>query len=268
MGMTIFEQSGIFDPTRYGLGIGSVLHVIVVGGGESGGSSSSVDSGSNPGSNSSFGTFITALGGRYNGNTCMGYGGFGEQNSSGNSFGGGGGGGYLPGVPIYGGNGGSGSPYDSLPAGLGGAGGGITALRDIRLSTSSSNVTTGTMPLVTGTVSSYANLRVASIGTHTKDRYYDMSGLREINTTSGTGACGNGYGAGGGGWGYKWSTTADSAGKGGNSGELKIGEIVLANANTIPVTVGLGGSKHEYYNQSTIKAIGLSGSNGVVIVCW
>lgn len=60
MGMALFESSGTFKPSDYGLSPGDLIHVIAVGGG--GGGSYGSNAGS-AGSASSFGNILTAAGG-------------------------------------------------------------------------------------------------------------------------------------------------------------------------------------------------------------
>ena len=65
MGMTLFESSGTFSPSDYGLSVGDVIHITAVGGGGGGagcGIETSLTNG-NDGSASSFGSVITAPGG-------------------------------------------------------------------------------------------------------------------------------------------------------------------------------------------------------------
>lgn len=65
MGMTLFESSGTFSPSDYGLSVGDVIHIIAVGGGGGGAGCvtlKALTAGSN-GSASSFGNVLTAPGG-------------------------------------------------------------------------------------------------------------------------------------------------------------------------------------------------------------
>ena len=70
MGFLLFNRSGTFKPTDYGLNPGDVVHVIVVGGGGGGTASSYSQAYGGNGGASSFGSYLTALGGygaRYGG---------------------------------------------------------------------------------------------------------------------------------------------------------------------------------------------------------
>lgn len=97
MGMKIFESSGTFSPSDYGLIAGDVVDVICVGGGGSGGTNATNGGASVDGSASSFGAITSANG------IVMGKG---EVPTESWTVGCGAGG-YLPGVPFYGGNGGN-----------------------------------------------------------------------------------------------------------------------------------------------------------------
>lgn len=109
MGMKIYESSGSFTPTDFGLKSGDTLDIICVGGGSSGVTyTSTVDSPSVAGTASSFGSAVSSSTG-----VVMAKGGIADGLVSG-----GGGGGYLPGICGYGGNGGSGEG-DTL-CGMGG----------------------------------------------------------------------------------------------------------------------------------------------------
>lgn len=100
MGMKIFESSGTFSPSSYGLSAGDVVDVICVGGGSSGvtatgtGTSASVSGGT-----SSFGSTVSSA----NGITMA------KGGAASGAICGGGAGGYMPGISGYGGNGGTGS---------------------------------------------------------------------------------------------------------------------------------------------------------------
>lgn len=108
MGMAIFETSGSFNPSNYGLIAGDVLDVICIGGGSSGAYS--------------VGAQMAGGTGQYSPSVAGGASSIGGMSSdSGLVMGkgeipdgsvvyemGGGAGGYMPGVPFYGGNGGTG----------------------------------------------------------------------------------------------------------------------------------------------------------------
>lgn len=60
----MFTSSGIFNPADHGLKIGDMLNLICVAGGASGcGYNGTTAYAGNPGGNSSFGNFLSALGG-------------------------------------------------------------------------------------------------------------------------------------------------------------------------------------------------------------
>lgn len=63
MGFALFDQSGVFNPLDYGLSVGDRLEVMVVGGGGGGGATQSAQPQGGNGGPSSFGSYITALGG-------------------------------------------------------------------------------------------------------------------------------------------------------------------------------------------------------------
>ena len=264
MGFVIFENSGTFNPSSYGLSVGDSINIICVGGGEPGNSVSLFANSSSAcvssisygtGGASSFGSYLTAQGGSTSLKSGMGTGGSGSCGQ-----GGGGAGGWLPGVQIFGGNGGCAAAsttapttlpdyYGHNPSGLGGIGG-INYVNGI------------TIP------NPYANLRRYSGG----------------NKGSGgsMGAGGNGYGAGGGGAAILTSHRVDGStyfyyadGMGGNSGELKIATVILSDTNGIPVSVGSGGlSSHPTtppnYDYSTLSGYyeGGKGAAGCVAIFW
>lgn len=259
MGMVIFEESGTFNPSDWGLEAGNMLQVICVGGG-AGGSASDIGNGGdlgNPGEASSFGSYITAQGANtdISAPNGMGRGGssaFYEYGSSNRYYllPGGGAGGYLPGLPQYGGSGGNGAsyPFDAsasfpvnahAPSGLGGVGQSFIA---------------SDYGYEFFTDLPFANLSVGA------------SGIKGAGGGSGDrgGAGGNGYGAGGGGGACGSDHNAlYNMSQGGNSGELKIATIKLINTNSISVTVGDGGSGATYNS-----AKGGKGAPGVVIITW
>ena len=136
MGMVIFEESGTFNPSDWGLESGDMLQIICVGGGAGG---DLVDGGrlikGNAGGQSSFGSYIVAKGGNTDNSSPSGMsrGGAGASRNDYYAYGGGGAGGYLPGISVYGGDGGdayytdanfSGTVFfnNCTPSGLGGVG--------------------------------------------------------------------------------------------------------------------------------------------------
>ena len=238
MGMQIFETSGSFDPTIWGLSVGDVVQTVVVGGGASGlhKTNSSGQNLSNPGSASSFGSYVSAAGGSsdHTAPNGMGAGGSGiGGNTNSKGCGAGGAGGYIPGIPVYGGNGGnatSGAYFSAiLPSGLGGIGG---------VNTDSETINGSVL------ATPYGNFRFGGIGnkgaTGGEGSNFDPAG-------------GNGYGAGGAGYGIG----INRYGHGGNSGAIAFGTVVLTSTSPIAVTVGSGGTMNGSY-----------GADGVVIVTW
>lgn len=139
MGFTIFESSGTFNPASYGLKAGDLLQIVCVGGGgqalqnERDGASGV----GTTGGTSSFGSYVTALGGSGSGFSSTGTQGGGKgAPRSGLYQGGGGGGGYGGG-----GGGGCSSQYNRATYG---ANGGEIKMAAINLtSTSSIAVTVG-----------------------------------------------------------------------------------------------------------------------------
>ena len=81
MGFLLYEESGTFIPTDYGLKVGDTIFVVAVGGGSSGAGNSV-----NAGTASSFGNYVTAPGGSDKDGQCV-------------SFSAGGCGGFYPGEP-------------------------------------------------------------------------------------------------------------------------------------------------------------------------
>lgn len=63
MGFALFDQSDVFNPLDYGLNVGDRLEVMCVGGGGGGGTASGSNTSGGNGGPSSFGSYITALGG-------------------------------------------------------------------------------------------------------------------------------------------------------------------------------------------------------------
>jgi hypothetical protein len=246
MGMMIFESSGTFSPATYGLAVGDVVNVIVVGGGASGvGYISGTGAVAGlAGSASSFGSVATSAGGVATPVTGlatpngMASGGLGNNLASG-----GGGGGYLPGVPIYGGTGGSGFYYSgtaltfpiflskTTPSGLGGIG------------VHATNGDNDEWVFEEILALPYANL--------TRSRVGNKGAGGAENGTGGAG--GNGYGAGGGGY----------YGSGGASGAIAFASHVLTATTGIAVTVGAGGAM-----TGTTPSRGGAGAKGVVVVFW
>lgn len=118
MGFALFDQSGTFNPLDYGLSVGDRLEVMCVGGGGGGGTTSGGNPYGGNGGPSSFGSYITALGGygcsNNSSSTAAMWRGTPTQYmtkgccSNGNNFSG------TPGFYFYGGGGGGGWWYDAV----------------------------------------------------------------------------------------------------------------------------------------------------------
>ena len=248
MAMIIFEKSGEFNPADYGLGVGDVLNVICVGGGQGGGvANDSYDAHATPqdGGESSFGDYVSSASG-----TCMGKGGRSVEND-GRYRPGAGAGGYLPGLPVFGGHGADSETDGTRPV-LGLA---------------------GCFVPEQATVSPYCNPRGPGnkggrvfsrnhTGEETeKDEYYQA-------------ACGNGYGAGSPGWnGSEYYSRCDYPLAGGNAGKMSIGSCILKTLDVIPVAVGEGGDTVATYlvysgGSQVERQVHSRGVDGVVIVTW
>lgn len=234
MGMVIFERSGTFDPTVFGLVAGDVLQVICVGGGSSGDGVTGALSDATlvegiAGGTSAFGDYISSDDGYIIGHGGMSYA---STESSYNAYSAGGAGGYLPGIPMFGGNGGNGN---GTPAsGLGGQGGSSDA-----------------------SPSQFCNTR----GNGNKGAGYGRAVNNQLSGSGVSAAGGNGYGAGGGGVAYT-SSKKSVAGNGGDAGKYMLGTVILPNLYQIAVTVGAGGA-----SVGADYASG-RGADGVVIVTW
>lgn len=281
MGMVVLDKNTSFVPQNYGISNNALLTVICIGGGASGRGVKANDAAdlSKTGGNTSFGTYLTALGGSGGDHIlkpgqsieyenfvrpqsgCMGLGGLpAKYNTDIKSLvlnaPGGGAGGYLPGIPIYGGNGGCGVAVD------------YAADRDKNIFFSMGYVASGlagyggfriTIPegdkifMPESSISPYANVW----GSGNKG----AGGTSLNQSLSAFAAGGNGYGAGGAGairqiYGGSWR-----GGNGGNAGSYAQTSFIIANVTTaIPVTIGYGGVPDE-------GNAGV-GANGVVVVLW
>lgn len=248
MGLEIFTSSGSFNPSTYGLKVGDLIQVLVVGGGGAGGGGRSVGP---SGSASSFGSIASAAGGSggddystsssshasggVNGGASYGYGG------------GGGGGGYVP-FPSIPCTPGADSLTDSY--GLGGAGGCYVS--------SGISDREYTKSLYGGSASRRSGMNgwVPFGGTPAK------GGPSAKANDRGGGGAGGGYGAGGGGRGWGSNSYPYGAG-GGGSGYIKVASHKLTSTSSIPVTIGNGGTWGE---ADTLP--GGNGASGLVIVTW
>lgn len=268
MGFTIFESSTSFKPSDYGLKVGDIIYVVCVGGGASGDyATAAYDSSPDivpgkAGGSSSFGSYITALGGGACGSTQgHAFGLKGKYSSSGGyPYSGCGAGGWVPGLNI------SAIPIENhivtgpLPATTGG----IQFLLN-------SDGTTYYSGIITTQGGGLSNMV-------TKDTYAKstcpqavINGIRGAgpsqgshNWRSGTpitgcaGGNGAGYGAGGGGGLNKNQNEYNIPG-GGNSGEIKKTYVKLSSLSAIAVTVGAGGAQNTYGGQ---------GASGCVAIYW
>lgn len=270
MGFTIFESSGIFNPSDYGLNIRDMLHLIVVGGGGGGCGVSNNYGPGNPGGASSFGSILTAEGGlapsdknavtptagSFRGAPGVtGHVGVYYDPNNGmkvidlSSYGGGGADGWLPGV------------FKGRP-GLSSTQFAYSSHLEKPMTGSSKWEWGGPMQDVYGhtAIFGYADAlisvlpagnQVAGSGGIYVDEYYSMA-------IGGVG--GLGYGAGGGG-GADAYTGVHNAGAGGNSGVIAQKDYMLTSLEPVPITVGIGGKGGTGY-------AGGDGANGCVAIFW
>lgn len=264
MGFQLFESSGTFNPTAWGLKAGDVLTVICVGGG---GSSTTA------GEASSFGNILTAAGG-----TAAG------------AFGYGGDGGYCPGNPIsmgrsiisstsWSGAAAGGSESSDVCPWYGGIGSQYSITH-----TGSYNDGSWTRHVVEKTITS-GDGNFQGIG-GTGATAYGYSHAINTSITSSlslkAGGGGAGYGAGGGGYyAYAKGEYGDDrihiAGpfnkKGGGAGQYKITQYKLTSVDNIAITIGEGApatTTEESSSQTYAKCSGSggAGANGCVCVFW
>ena len=284
MGFILFDKSGTFNPTTYGLSPGDIVHVIVVGGGGGGCYSSTTSAYGGNGGSSSFGNYVTALGGygavynqtnpwRSTPTQYMTVGAVPGYNSINNYnvYGGSGGGGWYPGYKRgIGHNWGypqlsiSGSQYEYLIIDLDG-----DIIRDTggtpgRYYYNSSSSYFTFRPVLKQTdywvpfLLSYSNNSVSmqvfpvlpvagGCGLTNYNSYYDGTPYpRNANCRNyNHGNGGLGYGAGGG------SSNPSTYTAGGCGGELREGDYVLTSASAIAITVGGGGAGGMYTSRSS-----------------
>lgn len=260
--MKIFEASGTFNPSDFGLSVGDMIQIICVGGGGSGGCNYSMGNkvvNGNAGTASAFGTIISAQGGA--GGNCS----LAPSSTVGQYLAGsvnnvtgasGGGGGWYPGTVHCGGTG-------------------------IGASSSALDASAIVANMTTGGVGASENMpplcSTAMGGGYGNKGYYAIAGtgcLGGIGAEGGrmdTGAGGTqiycsgggaGYGAGGGAASFGGNGIAGAIG--GNSGEVKQTSYILSDLNEINVTVGTGGAYVGY--DSNIRSG--KGANGCVCVFW
>lgn len=271
MGFTIFESSGTFKPADYGLTVGDMLHLIVVGGGGGGCGTSNLYSAGTAGGASSFGSILTAEGGlspegksaaapqsgsfkgasgvigsvgiyysftSSSGNTIS------KVNSS-SVFGGGGADGWVPGVC----KGRSGLSSTIFAYSQHNASGDVSSILAQDLLGHTAHFAFGEDIILTAISASSQTAGSGGI-------YSDYSS--SVLAISGAGGIGYGAGGGGGCCSYVSNT---KAGAGGNSGVIAQKDYLLTSTNPVAVTVGKGGAGGTGY-------AGGDGTNGCVAIFW
>lgn len=264
MGMLLFDKSGTFVPSTYGLTVGDMLHIVAIGGGGSAGKA---------GGATSFGNLLTVAGGAAAG-----------------SFGYGGEGGWHPALPVTL----CGAPPNIVPMGTvmySNAGG--CGCSQTLLSGSSSSIGTRTVyapfaPLYGGAghSSSYTTIgRYGGTLTGTSQNGYFNGGKgcngktyaseSDNSLSLDLGGGGSGYGAGGGG-GHAYSSQSgygEASGKnGGAHGAFNWLDYVLTASSpaNFAITIGAGGAAgkvtgeradYVYYNYG-------AGASGCVAIYW
>lgn len=274
MGFALFEGSGTFNPAAYGLSVGDTLNIICVGGGGSGGTAQSNKAAANgtTGGTSSFGSYISALGGSgglgtppstisKQGFPTQGQylGGCGMNVSSGNygSVAGGGAGGWHPSFPGLGGHGiDARAHYETL---------GDFANRETFAGAPSKiyiRKADGEYEEVVAPATKYTGCYPASnlSGEQMRSMFNGAYSGRSAQSQW-CGCGGAGYGAGGGGAVSQYNY----ASCGGNSGEVKYHSLILTSTSAIAVTVGTGGVAP---NGDGNSCVGGRGADGCVCVFW
>ena len=274
MGFTIFESSGTFNPLDYGLVVGDMIHLVVVGGGGGGCGAANNYTPGTAGSASSFGNILTAAGGLAPSDNQV-------VSATPGSFLG------APGQP----NISMGVYYDnnvmtsvsgqSVYAG-GGADGWLPGICKGRSGLPSTVFAFS--PMLTKVVTQYfpqdefghiVNFAFGSSLLQAIPASNQKGGSGGLFLESGAGATGGfyvlaiagaggiGYGAGGGGGccRYYASDVFMKAGAGGNSGVIAQKDHVLTSTSPISVTVGDGGKGGSGY-------AGGAGANGCVAIFW
>lgn len=263
MGMLLFDKSGTFTPSTYGLTVGDMLHIVAIGGGGSAGAA---------GGATSFGNLLSVAGG-----TAAG------------SFGYGGEGGWHPALPVTL----CGAPPSNVPMGTvmysnaGGCGCSKTLL-------SGSSTELGTITIFDSFAPLYGGAGYFN-ETTTTTRSYGFTGASQNGYFNGGMGCngrtyssdsgdslslylgggGSGYGAGGGG-GYADSQHADygtaPSKNGGAHGAFNWLDYVLtaSSPTSFAITIGAGGAAgkvtgdradYVYYNYG-------AGASGCVAIYW
>lgn len=251
MGFLLYEESGTFIPTDYGLKVGDTIFVVAVGGGSSGaGISSSI----NAGTASSFGSFVTAPGGSDKDGQCV-------------AFGNGGCGGFYPGEPRL-----SAPPLKTGTIRNGAVvmynGAGVTWSGTVY-----SNETYSETYVISGLGGGFAgHTDQGSISYEVKagDGNFNGIGAKGARATPASGSyAAQSLGGGGAGYGASGGSVGDvvdeirsythlSA-----SGYIKKAMIKLDSLDSIAVTVGQGGAE-----TSVGPFRGGAGAHGCVCVCW
>lgn len=257
MGFVLFGEAGTFEfkPADYGLSPGDQCIVFCIGGGGGGASMRTLYGvgaiASNDGEASSFGTVLTAAGGAGGVPVTQ------TQSTVGSSLGGysgGGGGGWYPGAPITGGNGLSYTVTDptilALSRTCGGAGGTIQNMPTLG-GGGAIGYGVSSIPVSGGRGSING---VGAEGGQASSR--SSSGTNYPGYSGGGGA---GYGAGGGCAAYG----NEQAGYGGNGGEVRMTNVTISEATSVPVTVGAGGAASPDGDLN-----GGAGCNGCVCIVW
>lgn len=265
MGMLLFDKSGTFVPSDYGLSVGDMIHVVAIGGGGSAGAA---------GGATSFGNLLTVAGG-----AAAGSGGYGGE------------GGWHPALPVTL----CSAPPNDVPMGTamysnaGGCGCSKTLLSGSGSSLNTQTIYAPFAPLYGGAgYSSYASTgdssrNITFNGTSQNGYFNGGKGCNGKAITGGSdsdlslylGGGGSGYGAGGGG-GYASANDNSyytAAGKnGGAHGVFNWLDYVLTagSPTSFAITVGAGGvsgkvrSENEiniYYNYG-------AGASGCVAIYW
>lgn len=258
MGFMLFTSSGSFNPATYGLNVGDLVQVIVVGGGAGGDARTTKGS---AGASSSFGSYVTATGGAVSGGgiarvTTLPY-----PTGSGIDSGewriaGEGGDGWLPGVGMI---------QPANPEAF---------LAMFGVGTEKPDLTTYNLHRFSAKYNfRYANdetLGQSEVSARTDGRAgngqaYLGDSSAEYSVVCGCG--GIGWGAGGGGGLYYGvsSTDAKNESAGGGAGKIVYGSVKLSSISSIPVTVGNGGAGASY---PSYTMTGGGGCRGCVAVFW
>ena len=264
MGMLLFDKSGTFVPSTYGLTVGDMLHIVAIGGGGSAGAA---------GGATSFGNLLSVAGG-----TAAG------------SFGYGGEGGWHPALPVTL----CGAPPNDVPMGTvmysnaGGCGCSKTLLSGDSTALGTITIFDSFAPLYGG--AGYFN------ETKTTGRGISLSGASQNGYFNGGKGCngrayardsgnflslylgggGSGYGAGGGG-GYADSQDADYGTaprkNGGAHGAFNWLDYVLtaSSPSSFAITVGAGGAAGKVTSAEAADSVYYNygaGASGCVAIYW